>query len=121
MTAKISRRSVLRGSVLTAVGATVGSQLFAAPAHAEGQPDTDAVRNAQQQAQEDNARVLSGTQSKNGWEMEKVVDDRGNVYTRPVPGTPLDFAVRMGDVERVRVSLSERILSSHAAMSSCSW
>lgn len=41
--------------------------------------------------------------------MEKLVDDRGNIYTRPVPGTPLDgVAVRMGDVETVLVHLIRR-------------
>lgn len=113
MTANMPRRTVLRRAVFIAAGTTVGSQLLATPGHAAGKnPDPDAVhktmQKAREKAQERNARVLSGIQSKNGWEMEKVADDRGHIYTRPVPGTTLDVLVRMGDVETVLVHVIRR-------------
>lgn len=42
--------------------------------------------------------------SPNGWEMEKVADGGGTIWTRPVPGTPLEgVAVRIGEVESLLV------------------
>lgn len=41
--------------------------------------------------------------------MERVADDGGNIFTRPVPGTPLaGIAVRMGEVETVLVHVVRR-------------
>lgn len=41
--------------------------------------------------------------------MEKLTDDHGHVYTRPVPGTPLaGVQVRMGDVETVLTHVIRR-------------
>ncbi|WKX12199.2 hypothetical protein [Streptomyces sp. NL15-2K] len=113
MTANLPRRTVLRRALFITAGATLGSQLLATPGYAAGtDPDPEALRRAVRRAQEKararEARVLSGIQSKNGWEMEKVVDDRGNIYTRPAPGTPLDFQVRMGEVETVLVHVVTR-------------
>ncbi|WP_432176712.1 hypothetical protein [Streptomyces sp. Tue6028] len=113
MTANLPRRTVLRRAVLMAAGATAGSQLLATPGYAAGRkPDPaklrEAVKKAQQRADERKAHVLNGLRSKNGWEMEKVVDDRGNIYTRPVTGTPVDVQVRMGDVETVLVHVVRR-------------
>ncbi|MFJ8473682.1 hypothetical protein [Kitasatospora sp. NPDC094011] len=109
MTANIPRRTVLRGAIGVAAGAAVGSQLLAAPAYAvTPTPDPDAVRRLTEEARQREARVRTGTVSRNGWETEKVADDRGNVYTRPVPGTPLNVRMRMGDVETVLVHVISR-------------
>ncbi|WP_225440259.1 M15 family peptidase [Amycolatopsis eburnea] len=46
--------------------------------------------------------VLTGAPSHNGWEMEAVADGRGNIHTRPVPGTPLSgVQLRVGVVDAV--------------------
>ncbi|WP_327073725.1 hypothetical protein OG196_21395 [Kitasatospora purpeofusca] len=111
MTANILRRTVLRRAIGIAAGAAIGSQLLATPGHAAAPtpaPDLDALRRQTQEAREREARVRTGAASRNGWEMEKVVDDRGNIYTRPVPGTPLDIQVRMGDIETVLVHVISR-------------
>ncbi|MFB7244402.1 hypothetical protein CW362_40205 [Streptomyces populi] len=110
MTVKISRRAALRRAAFVAVGVAVGSQALSSPARAaEKSPDPDKMREAIRKAQERNKRVLSGNSSKNGWEMEKVVNDRGHVYTRPVPGTALDgIQVRMAEVETVLVHVVSR-------------
>ncbi|WP_433326138.1 hypothetical protein [Spirillospora sp. CA-294931] len=112
MKASLSRRSVLLRATYVTAGAVVGSQLFLSPGYAAGRPDLDkirkALRRAQEHARERRERVLSGIRSKNGWEMEKVVDDRGNIYTRPVPGTPVEVQIRMGDVETVLVHVIRR-------------
>ncbi|WP_369248035.1 hypothetical protein [Streptomyces sp. R41] len=113
MTANLSRRTVLRRAALIAAGATVGSQVLATPGYAaSGKPDPAALRKAlktaQQKVKDREAHVLSGARSKNGWDMEKVVDDRGNVYTRSVSGTPLDVQVRMGDVETILAHVISR-------------
>ncbi|MEU9783474.1 hypothetical protein AB0H92_21360 [Streptomyces phaeochromogenes] len=74
-----------------AAGVAVGSQALSSPAHAVGKDsEPDKVREAIRRAQERNKRVLTGTPSTNGWEMEKTVDDHGHIYTGPVPATPLD-------------------------------
>ncbi|GAA0378112.1 hypothetical protein [Streptomyces blastmyceticus] len=107
MTRIISRRDILRRTAFITAGAAVGSQLLGTPGYAASKnPDPNVVREAIQKAQNRSERVLTGIPSKNGWEMEKVVDDHGNIYTRPVPGTPLDgVAMRMGDIETVLVHL----------------
>ncbi|MFJ7246332.1 hypothetical protein ACIQWA_16990 [Kitasatospora sp. NPDC098652] len=111
MTANIPRRALLRRAIGIAAGAAVGSQLLATPGYAAAPtpgPDPDAVRKLTKEAQEREARVRTGIASSNGWEMEKVTDDRGNIYTRPVPGTPLNVQVRMGDVETALVYVISR-------------
>ncbi|MFI1884786.1 hypothetical protein [Streptomyces jumonjinensis] len=109
MTVNISRRIALRRAALVAAGVAVGSQALSLPAHAAGRdPEPEKIREAVRQAQERNKRVLTGIPSKNGWEMEKVADDRGNIHTRPVPGTVLDIRVRLGDVEAVLVHVIRR-------------
>ncbi|WP_246007334.1 hypothetical protein [Actinomadura pelletieri] len=40
--------------------------------------------------------------------MEKITDDHGHVYTRRAPGTPIEFQVRMGEVETVLVHVIRR-------------
>ncbi|MET9599891.1 hypothetical protein [Streptomyces sp. NPDC006459] len=109
MTEKISRRTVLRRAAFVAVGVAVGSQL-ATPAHAAGSsPDPAHVRDAIKKAQEREKRVQTGIPSKNGWEMEKVADDHGSIYTRPVTGLPVGgIQIRMADVETVLVHVVRR-------------
>lgn len=117
MTANLSRRAALFRAAAVAAGAAVGSQLLATPGYAAGAapapaptpvPSSEAVRRAVEEAREREAKVLTGIPSKNGWEMEKATDARGSVYTRPVPGTPLDVKVRMGEVETVLVHVVRR-------------
>ncbi|MFE1189326.1 hypothetical protein [[Kitasatospora] papulosa] len=110
MTVNISRRTALRRAAFVAAAAAVGSQVLAAPARAADRaPDPETLRKEIAAAQERNKRVLSGVPSKNGWEMEKLADDRGSVYIRPVPGTPLEgVRMRMGDVETVLVHVITR-------------
>ena len=58
---------------------------------------------------ERHANTLTGRTSTNGWELEKVADDHGSIYTRPVTGTRLDgVQVRVGEVEVVLVHLIRR-------------
>ncbi|GAA2649602.1 hypothetical protein [Streptomyces vastus] len=110
----ITRRGLLgRAAAITgaAIAASLpASQFLASPAYAAAQDPTPAeVREAVRRAQERNRRVLTGKPSGNGWEMERVADGGGSVYTRPVPGTPLaGIAVRMGEVETVLVHVVRR-------------
>ncbi|MFD6171332.1 hypothetical protein [Streptomyces coeruleorubidus] len=110
MTVNISRRTTLRRAVFLAAGTAVAAGALTPPAHAATtQPEPDKIREAIRKAQERNKRVLSGTPSTNGWEMEKTADDHGHIYTRPVPGTPVEgVQVRMGDVETVLVHVIRR-------------
>ncbi|MEX2985646.1 hypothetical protein [Streptomyces sp. C36] len=110
----VSRRTVLaRTAVITgaAIAAGLPASRFLSPAaYAAGKdPIPPAVKEAVRQAQERQRRVLTGKPSHNGWEMERVADGGGSIFTRPVPGTPLaGIAVRMGDVEAVLVHLVRR-------------
>lgn len=112
MTVDINRRAVLRRAAFMAVGVAAASQALSLPAFAAGRapaPDLDEIREKLRKAQERNKRVLTGVPSKNGWEMEKAADDRGHIYTRPVPGTPLDgVQMRMAEVETVLVHVVTR-------------
>jgi hypothetical protein len=113
VTAPLSRRVALRRAAFIAAGTVAGSQLLATPGHAASPtPDPaklrEAVRRARERAQQRENHVLAGTLSHNGWDMEKISDDRGNIYTRPVPGTSLGVRVRMGDVETVLVHVIRR-------------
>ncbi|WP_282795735.1 hypothetical protein [Streptomyces sp. CC224B] len=114
MSRHVNRRTVLRRAVLITAGTAIGTQLVSPTAHGAGRA-TDpealrrAVRQAQQEARERTARISTGVPSKNGWDMEKVADDRGHIHTRPVPGTPLDgIQVRMGDAETILVHVVRR-------------
>ncbi|MCX4671000.1 hypothetical protein OG453_30635 [Streptomyces sp. NBC_01381] len=113
-TPHISRRTVLaRTAVISgaAIAASLpASHLLSSPAYAAGTDPTPAkVREAVRRAQARTRRVMTGKASRNGWEMERVADDSGNIHTRPVPGTPLaGVAVRMGDAETVLVHVVRR-------------
>lgn len=53
--------------------------------------------------------MLTGRPSPNGWEMEKVTDGGGTIWSRPVPGTPLEgVTVRIGAPEAVLVHVIRR-------------
>ncbi|MDS0136073.1 MULTISPECIES: M15 family peptidase [unclassified Amycolatopsis] len=53
--------------------------------------------------------VLTGARSHNGWEMEELADGRGNIHTRPVPGTPLSgVPLRIGFVAAVLAHVVHR-------------
>ncbi|MFC9426773.1 hypothetical protein [Streptomyces sp. NPDC056987] len=110
MTSHISRRAALSRVASIAVGITVGSHVLSLPAQAAGEdPNPDRVRQEIRKAQERNKRVLTGIPSKNGWEMEKTADDHGHIYTRPLPGLPLDgVRMRMGEVETVLIHVVSR-------------
>ncbi|MEU4208540.1 hypothetical protein AB0F13_00825 [Streptomyces sp. NPDC026206] len=103
----ISRRTILARAVAISAAAA-SSYLLSSPAQAAG-VDPSQLRSALDEMKSRNDHVLTGKLSVNGWEMEKVADNRGNIYTRPTPGVPLDgVAVRMGDVETVLIHLVRR-------------
>ncbi|AXE87267.1 hypothetical protein C1703_19925 [Streptomyces sp. Go-475] len=109
----LSRRALL--GRIAAIGGAVGVAAlpvshFLSQAYADANnPIPGSVRDALRSAQDRTRRVLAGSRSHNGWQMENVADDGGTVYTRPVPGTPLKgVAMRMGDVETVLVHLLRR-------------
>ncbi|GAA2520580.1 MULTISPECIES: twin-arginine translocation signal domain-containing protein [Streptomyces] len=109
MTVNISRRTALRRAAFIAAGVAVGSQVLSSPAHAASRkPEPDKVREAVRRAEARRNRVVTGAVSRNGWEMEKVADDHGSIYTRPAPGTPVDLRIRMGEVETVLVHVVRR-------------
>lgn len=100
MSADLSRRTLLSRTAAVA-GATVLASFTGnvLPAHAEARPGEAQVP----------GRTVTGRPSLNGWETEKSADDGGNIWTRPVPGTPLDgVQVRMGDIETVLVHVVQR-------------
>jgi hypothetical protein len=112
----LTRTAVITGAAIAA--SLPASQFLASPAYAaavgkEPGPGTNPlsakVREAVRRAEARARRVMTGKPSRNGWEMERVADDGGNIFTRPVPGTPLaGIAVRMGDVETVLVHVVRR-------------
>jgi hypothetical protein len=115
----LTRTAVITGAAIAA--SLPASQFLASPAYAAGKdpspvpgtnPLSGKVREAVRKAEARNRRVMTGKPSRNGWEMERVADDGGNIFTRPVPGTPLTgttgIAVRMGDVETVLVHVVRR-------------
>ncbi|MFG2403553.1 twin-arginine translocation signal domain-containing protein [Streptomyces brevispora] len=110
----ISRRTFLaRTTVIAGATAAVSlpfSQYLASPAHAAGGfIEPKHVRDAARRALERGKRTRHGRPSPNGWEMETATDKGGAVWTRPVPGTPIEgVAVRIGAVETVLVHLVRR-------------
>ncbi|MFF8100869.1 hypothetical protein ACF07S_13995 [Streptomyces sp. NPDC016640] len=110
MTTPLSRRQILRRATGVTAGAVLGTQLLASPALAQPEgPEPEQLREAVRKAQERNKRVLSGISSSNGWQMERAADARGHIYTRPVPGLPLDgVQLRMGEAEIVLLHVVRR-------------
>ncbi|MGW2885814.1 hypothetical protein ACWDDN_10755 [Streptomyces griseoruber] len=86
------------------------SQLLASPAYAaSSDPSPAKIREVVRRAQDRERRVQTGKPSLNGWEMERVADEGGNIFTRPAPGTPLaGIAIRMGEVETLLVHVVRR-------------
>ncbi|MFE6836811.1 hypothetical protein ACFVFI_18515 [Streptomyces sp. NPDC057705] len=103
----ISRRAALGRAggllALAGLGTIPGSALLATPAYADPSPkvpERDDIQKALRRLEEERAKIFTGKPSPNGWEMEKVADGGGSIWTRPVPGTGLDgVAVRLGEVE----------------------
>ncbi len=107
---RVSRRTFLT-SIAVAGTALAVPAVLPAPAWAhEDDPTSLDRRRAELQARRDQQRaVLTGQNSRNGWEMEKTVDNHGHIYLRPVPGVPIaGIHVRIGDVETVLVHLVRR-------------
>ncbi|MCG0286457.1 hypothetical protein [Streptomyces sp. PSAA01] len=112
-----SRRQLLiRSGALAGAAALAslpGSALLATPAYAASShsktPTGEEIRKAYRRFQANQARVLTGRPSPNGWEMEKVTDGGGTIWSRPVPGTPLEgVTVRIGAPEAVLVHVIRR-------------
>ncbi|MFG2514385.1 twin-arginine translocation signal domain-containing protein [Streptomyces sp. NPDC048584] len=104
----LTRTAVIAGA---AAAATLPfSEYLASPAYAAGRyAEPKHVREAARRALARRERTRSGKQGPNGWEMELAADQGGAVWTRPVPGTPVEgVAVRIGDVETVLVHVVRR-------------
>jgi hypothetical protein len=110
----LSRRGFLlrAAAVATAAAALPYSEALASPAYAAGPQDytfPKAVREGVARAEARNERLLAGSRSANGWDIETAADQGGSIATRPVPGTPVtDFQVRLGAPETVLVHLIRR-------------
>ncbi|EDY48962.1 conserved hypothetical protein [Streptomyces clavuligerus] len=79
-------------------------------AHAANQDlFTEEIRRAVGRAKARNKRVLVGATSRNGWDVERVADQDGTIFTRPVPGVPLaGVQIRLGDPEEVLTHIIQR-------------
>lgn len=109
MTASFTRRTALRRAAFITAAATAGSHLLTVPGHAAGRdPVPEPPRESAERLRRRGESVLTGERSANGWEMEKLADGHGHVYTRPVPGVPVRVQVRLGDAEAVLVHLIRR-------------
>ncbi|MFD3487465.1 hypothetical protein [Streptomyces sp. NPDC058665] len=104
-----------RHALTTAAGVTTAASLastglLATPAAAAANPpvSNDELKEALRRVKARQRRLLTGRPSANGWEMQKAVDDDGDIVTRVVPGTGLKVAVRMGDTETVLVHVIRR-------------
>ncbi|MFI6623590.1 hypothetical protein [Streptomyces sp. NPDC050528] len=110
----LSRRTALKRAALlagaTALTVTSAPQALAAgPVPSPPALDPALVQDALDRHRAEQRRVFTGRPSKNGWEMERVADAGGTVWTRPVVGTPLaGVRVRLGDVETVLVHVVRR-------------
>lgn len=71
-------------------------------------PPAGVVQDALRRYRSERDRIHTGKPSANGWEMQKATDAAGDVWTRPLPGTGMALAVRLGDVERVLVHVVRR-------------
>lgn len=112
-----SRRQLLiRSGALAGAAALAslpGSALLATPAYPASShsktPTGEEIRKAYRRFRANQARVLTGGPSPNGWEMEKATDGDGTIWSRPVPVTPLEgVTVRIGAPEAVLVHVIRR-------------
>lgn len=94
-----TRRAVLKGGAAAAVAVGLGVAL---PSAATARPHTEDRR------REIEGRIRTGATSANGWPTEKAADIGGAIWTRPVPGSDVRVAVRMGEVEAVLVYVIRR-------------
>jgi hypothetical protein len=110
---QISRRAALQQAAAIVGGTTLatvtGSAVLSPQASAAPAPDPIDIGAALRRHKAEHDRVFTGKPSKNGWEMEKVTNDGGTIWTRPIPGTPLDdVTMRIGDVAIVLVHVVRR-------------
>ncbi|MER7665815.1 hypothetical protein [Streptomyces sp. NPDC096193] len=95
----LSRRLMVRGTAVLGLGLASGTLLTAPTASAADAADSAGAMGA---------AAKERPVSLNGWVMEERADDVSTVWTRPVPGTGLTVATRIGDVETVLVHLLRR-------------
>jgi hypothetical protein len=99
MNSPFSRRALLTAA---AIGGAVVPVLYVSSAQSATDPRTARLQAAIRRLRARNDRVLTGRLSVNGWEMERVADDQGNIFGREVVGTAVaGVQVRLGDVEAV--------------------
>ncbi|CAM5427505.1 hypothetical protein AB0H45_15185 [Streptomyces atroolivaceus] len=108
----IHRRHVLTTAVgvTTAVSLT-STGLLATPAAAAPRPQplrNDELKAALRRVEARRRRLLTDRPSAGGWEMQKAVDDGGDIVTRDIAGTGLKISVRMGDVQTVLLHVVRR-------------
>ncbi|MEU3253200.1 hypothetical protein [Streptomyces sp. NPDC006997] len=112
----ITRRATLATGVIAAASLTttgfLSTPAAAGPtapgAAAPKPPANEELKEAIRRAEARRRRLSTGRPSANGWEMQKAVDDDGDIVTCPVAGTGLTVALRMGDVETVLVHVVRR-------------
>ncbi|MET7288547.1 hypothetical protein [Streptomyces sp. NPDC005573] len=92
----ISRRTAVKGTAVLGLGTAFGGLLASVPTPAAAAESAPAA-----------ARERRPT-SHNGWETEKRTNEVSTVWTRPVPGTPCQVDVRIGEVETVLVHVIRR-------------
>jgi hypothetical protein len=98
----------LRRRTFLIAAAMAGATVVLAPA-SPADAGTDQWEEEIKRRQPKRNDVLTGVPSHNGWEMEKVADGRGNIHTRPVPGTPLSgVQLRIGVVDAVLAHVIHR-------------
>lgn len=98
----------LRRRTFLIAAAMAGATVVLAPA-SPADAGTDQWEEESKRRQPKRNDVLTGVPSHNGWEMEKVADGRGNIHTRPVPGTPLSgVQLRIGVVDAVLAHVIHR-------------
>ncbi|MGV9915488.1 hypothetical protein ACWEWD_38515 [Streptomyces tendae] len=98
----INRRMMVQGTAVLGLGLATGTLLTAPKASA-----ADAAASANPAGAMD-AAAKERPVSLNGWTSEEQADDVSTVWTRPVPGTGLTVATRIGDVEAVLIHLLRR-------------
>lgn len=94
-------KSLSRRTVLIAAGGTVLAGRAANMASA---------REVHQRAKVDERRFLAAEPrlSENGWAMEDTPDESGGVWSRTVPGTTAQLALRIGDAEMILLHVLRR-------------
>ncbi|MEU7044337.1 hypothetical protein AB0A77_25210 [Streptomyces varsoviensis] len=79
------------------------------PAVAAPQPlKNDELKEALRRVEARRRRLLTDRPSANRWEMQKAIDDGGDIVTRHIPGTGLNVSVRTGDTATVLIHVIRR-------------